>query len=405
MFELLLQILYYTQQQYQQERYNLDTELEFNQEIKNIMIERRKNILFYVYMVTVVLFMLMTTKNIYYHDNYSIAIGSISLILIVFSFICFYKKEKYDTASYILISTIGCATISAMINSEFTHYTPVFIIPFTIGTFFLFGWKKSIYLNILFFMTLIILTYVSFDNITDTFILKNQMSIITFLAIYITIFAFIYLSETRRAEAYRLLVEANYKKDLLYKELHHRVKNNLNIVTSMLSLQAQEETKEVQEIIKISKTRIQAIAMVHTMLYISDSIEKINFKDFLKELSKNLKSFSDKNINFKIETDEIELPLNTIIPIGLIINELLTNSFKYAFNDTAFPKITITLTSKENDYILTYHDNGVGIKPLDVKNMGLKIVELNIRQLKGTLITTHNNGLGYEIVFKKVQDL
>ena len=204
-----------------------------------------------------------------------------------------------------------------------------------------------------------------------------------------------------RVEDNKRLINLNYKKDLLYRELQHRVKNNLNIVSSMLSMQAQRESKEIQEIIDISKRRIDSIAMVHSMLYVSDNIEKVDIKVFLEKLIQNLKSTSHKKIDIQLKLKKLDLTLNEVIPIGLIINELLTNSFKYAFENTLNPKIIIVFTSHEKNATLIYHDNGVGYDSSKKDNMGLKLVELNVKQLKGTIQVDNKNGLGYKITYKR----
>lgn len=379
----------------------MENKTRLSEEIKDIILNRRKKVLLSVYQVTIILFVLIILKNLFYNNYSNFLVGLTSLFAITFSFLYFYRRKKYDIASHVVLFVIGYSIVFSIIKSSFGDYTPVYIISFTVFTFFLFSWKKSIVLNLLFFLVLLFLTILFFNNLIDDFLLKNQIALINFLIIYFTIFIFTYFYEVTRIEAYKLLMKSSYKKDLLYKEVHHRVKNNLNIISSMLSMQAQKESKEVQEIIKISKTRIEAIAIVHSMLYVSKSVEKVHLKSFLEQLSVNLKTISDTSVQISIDTKEIELPLNTIIPIGLIANELLVNSFKYAFNNTAYPKITITIEALYDNYMLTYHDNGVGLKPASEKNIGLKIVDLNVRQLKGTIETSSKKGLEYKITFKK----
>ena len=275
------------------------------------------------------------------------------------------------------------------------------MIPFFISTFFLFSWKKGILINAIFIITIIFFTVLLKEYFTDSVFLQNQVLINNFIIVLIIILIFTYFYETTRVEAYKLLLESNHKKDLLYKELHHRVKNNLNIVTSMLMMQAQNESKQVKDIIKTSKERINSIAMVHSMLYVSDNMEKVDVKAFLEKLSQNLKTTSDDNINIKLNIKKEFLPLNEIIPIGLIINELLTNSIKYAFEKTSTPKIIIVFKFYKDKNILTYHDNGSGYTQDKKDNMGLKLVKLNVKQLKGDLKIKNLNGLGYKITYKR----
>jgi two-component sensor histidine kinase len=200
-----------------------------------------------------------------------------------------------------------------------------------------------------------------------------------------------------------MLLAYNHKKDLLYNEVHHRVKNNLNIISSMLAIQAETESTKIKKIVNISKERIDAIALVHNMLYISNDIEKINVYNFIKKLCSNLKKTTHKNINIMLKIKELELSLNEIIPLGLIINELFTNSLKHAFKTTLNPRIIIVLKLQKNNIMLTYFDNGIGCNQQCKKNIGLKLVNLNIKQLKGSLKIIHNNGLLYKINCKRVK--
>jgi two-component sensor histidine kinase len=169
----------------------------------------------------------------------------------------------------------------------------------------------------------------------------------------------------------------------------------------MLSMQALKENKTVRDIIEVSTNRINSMAMVHSMLYVSEDIENINAKKFLEKLSNYLKNNADHNVHIKLNIKELELPLNEIIPLGLIVNELLTNSFKYAFKETSNPKINIVFKIFHGNAIFTYHDNGMGYALDKNDNMGLKLIELNVKQLKGTLKIKNKNGLGYKISYKR----
>ncbi len=170
----------------------------------------------------------------------------------------------------------------------------------------------------------------------------------------------------------------------------------------MLAIQAELEDKKTQDILKVSKDRIDSIALVHSMLYISNDIEKVNAKLFIEKLALNIQGTLDTHIAIIFKIKEVELSLNEIIPLGLIINELLTNSFKYAFVDTKNPKILIVLHIRKNKVTLTYHDNGIGYSKTECEQgLGLRLVELNVKQLKGTLTQNRNQGLSYKIIYQR----
>ncbi len=373
--------------------------LELSPEIKTVIENRRKKLLFAIYMISLLILSLLTIKNIYY--DYSSIVGFIPLLLICISFVYFYRNKKYDNASYSILFILACVIIGILIVNKFDNYSPVFIILFSLSTFFLFSWKKGLFINILFFLTLISIFISEKTHFENSVFLNNFIAVSNFIVVLFVVFIFTYFYELTRVESYKLLLESNYKKDLLYRELQHRVKNNLNIVSSMLTMQAQKESKKVKEIIQVSKNRIDSMAMIHSMLNVSNNIEKVKVKAFLEKLSNNLKSNSNKDVDIKLNINEQELPLNEIIPIGLIVNELLTNSFKYAFKDTPDARIVIVFKNYKGKSILAYHDNGPGYNTEEVGNMGLKLVKLNVKQLKGTLKIKNNNGLGYKITYKR----
>ncbi len=379
----------------------LKSSVKFNKEIKTFIKNRRIRLLLTMYRLCIIMFIALIIVDLCRNNIITVILEVISLILITSSFFLFYKHNQYDMASYSIISILGIGIIAGLVVNEFNNYLPVYCIPFLLGAFFLFSWKRGIIINIIFFVSLFFVAINMKDNFIESTFLQNYTAIGNLLVIIIIIFVFAYYYETTRVDAYKLLIDLNYKKELLYRELQHRVKNNLNIVSSMLAMQAQRESKEIKEIIEISKKRIDSMAMVHSMLYVSDNIERVDVKAFLENLSQNLKKTSNENIDIKLKIKELELPLNEIIPIGLIINELLTNSFKYAFQNTHNPKITLVFKTYKGNAFLTYHDNGSGYSSEKVDNMGLKLVELNVKQLKGSLKIREHNGLGYKIVYKR----
>ena len=170
------------------------------------------------------------------------------------------------------------------------------------------------------------------------------------------------LTEKKKAEQ---TIQKNIEeKETLLKEIHHRVKNNLQIITSLLNLQANSlEDEKVKKILFQSKTRIESMCKVHEMLYSSKNFHSINYSNYLNDLIYRLliNAKGDENqIYLKIDVKNIFFNINTAIPLGLLINELITNTLKYAFpNNQGIIKISIKAIN-ENHFKLIYHDNGIG---------------------------------------------
>ncbi|MEC4816155.1 MAG: PAS domain S-box protein, partial [Scytonema sp. PMC 1069.18] len=191
------------------------------------------------------------------------------------------------------------------------------------------------------------------------------------------------------------------EKETLLKEIHHRVKNNLQIISSLLRMQSRRARDEVTMMLfQESQNRVQSMALIHEHLYQSPEISQIDFGEYIRSLTDNLfrcYGISQKDILLNIETNGIKLTLDTAIPCGLLINELVSNSLKYAFPKKKCGKIVVRLVSvTENTIILTVSDNGIGIpETLDWKNtnsLGLRIVHNLTRQLKGNINLERNNG-------------
>ncbi len=201
------------------------------------------------------------------------------------------------------------------------------------------------------------------------------------------------------------LEDSNEQKDILLKEVYHRVKNNLNLTASMLGLQAMQESDEIKSHLLKSKSRIDAIATVHEMLYKQNNFNEINFYDYISKLESLVFKLYDRDKKFTLSIDvdkELVLPLDTMIKFGLMINEMFTNTIKYAKNSKHL-KITISLNRDNNSFAFIYKDNGeiiIDINELNKhKGLGTKLIELNTKQLDGQLTKYYDNGLCYEVRF------
>jgi PAS domain S-box-containing protein len=211
------------------------------------------------------------------------------------------------------------------------------------------------------------------------------------------------------------------EKGLLLQEIHHRVKNNLQIISSLLSLQSKYvKDKEDLELFRESQSRVRSMAFIHEQLYQSSDFTNIEFGTYVENLINYLSysySIDPSYINFKLDIDDVSLDINTAIPCGLIINELVTNSLKYAFpanyckshNDTTnLNEIYVYLRSyKKDKFILIISDNGVGLpEDINYKNngtLGLLLVNSLVDQLDGTIELDRTNGTKFKLIFNKLE--
>ncbi len=203
------------------------------------------------------------------------------------------------------------------------------------------------------------------------------------------------------------------EKEILLREIHHRVKNNMQIISSLLEHQLENfQDKRIVDIFKDSQNRISSMSLVHEKLYQSSDLRKINFREYIYDLISSL--FQSYEINagntkLNINAEEIFMDIDLAIPAGLIINELVTNSLKYAFAGGMKGEITISLRNADDNMIeLIVGDNGIGLpKAFDFRNtnsLGLHLVTiLTENQLHGSIQLMQDKGTEFQIHFKGIK--
>ena len=217
---------------------------------------------------------------------------------------------------------------------------------------------------------------------------------------------------TQRKQAEEQIKAALKEKEVLLREIHHRVKNNMQIVSSLLRLQSRyTKDKQSLDIFKASRSRIESMAFIHEKLYQSKDLTKIDFNDYVNTLVRNLFTtygVSTARIKLNIDIKHVSLPLDKAIPCGLIINELVSNSLKYAFPANKQGEIRITLyPTNENQLELIVSDNGISIpENIDFRNtdsLGLHLVTILAEdQLQGEISLNRTEGTEFKIKFKEL---
>ncbi|MDZ7961501.1 MAG: PAS domain S-box protein [Aulosira sp. DedQUE10] len=235
---------------------------------------------------------------------------------------------------------------------------------------------------------------------------------------YGTVFVAVQQDITEQKKAEDKLKASLKEKEVLLKEMHHRVKNNLGIVSSLLQMQCRRiQDSQATSILHDSQNRIASIALVHEKLYGSDNLSDIDFAQYILDLTTHLfksYNFSSSNIQLNIQVDPVKLDIETAIPCGLIINELVSNALKYAFPVQHEGEIQVKCYQKcessskilhQHDLILIIRDNGVGL-PADFeskksKTLGMTLLRGLVKQLRGTIQIHSQQGTEFKIIFSK----
>lgn len=322
----------------------------------------------------------------------------IALLLIL------YLKLRYNTSLIVMLLFLILEVDSAIEMLNHDLYTFVSIYPFCIifGFFFFFQLNIALWSTLVHFIFWILLT-----------IVKDQKEILlSDINMFVTSIIVVLLGILYRLShevVYDNYQNENRRRATTLKEIHHRIKNNLNMIASIIGLQIlnlQNSTpQDSKEILVKSKLRIEVVAMIHQSLYHQPNREEINFKNYTEELVNLILRTYHKKVHVDIDSNVQLLPEESMLRLGIIINELLTNSIKHSFPVTTEKNhIQISLIKKESTYMFKYH-NPFNIqtnmqKILHSETLGIKLIKLTVKQMGGVLEVEQNEGLMFTISFE-----
>lgn len=323
------------------------------------------------------------------------------LVSLLIPYFHFQSPKRISIIALILFVILESDGAIEVLNQD--AFTFVSIYPFFIifGFFFFFKLNTSLLITLLHFIF-----WMSLISIKKQALLLSDINIFITSILMVIIGIFYRLSKELVYENYS---DENQRKATMLKEIHHRIKNNLNMIASILGLQIlglkKNRSQDAQEILTKSKLRIEVVAMIHQSLYHQSNLEEIPFKNYTKELTNLILRTYDKNVTISIESNVSVLPEESMLRLGIIINELLLNSIKHSFSKTIQKNhINITLLKENEYYTFTYH-NPFNIEAdihqlLQSETLGIKLIHLTVKQMNGTLNVEQNEGLKFTIVFE-----
>jgi len=228
-----------------------------------------------------------------------------------------------------------------------------------------------------------------------------------FIVLSLILIFFVFKSNRRKQYINDLLQQQNEAKAIIIKEIHHRVKNNLQVVNSLLRRQVKDiKDKKIIDMFKLAQSRVVSMAVLHEKMYNTDNLEEISVKEHIQQLAQDLVNAYEVNTVVKLHFNitPVHFKMDTLVPLGLILNELITNSLKYAFVNKEQGNIYIDLNRLPNDYVeLIIGDDGIGIREHKKSNsdgMGAKIINSFVKQIKGELTMLDKPGTFYKCLFQ-----
>jgi two-component sensor histidine kinase len=275
-------------------------------------------------------------------------------------------------------------------------------------------------------MRFVLSVYTTFLGLGDTTIIVGAALLLALLAVSYDRYRII---KENKNQLYQQKQEIDYKileleqltnsrdrllgeKEWLLKEIHHRVKNSMQIAMSLLNTQSfYLENEKAVEAIRQSRNRMYAMSLIHQRLYQSDSLELIHMSRYIPELIHYIEEnlAEDRHLRFELHIDPVRLDVGQAVPIGLIINEAVTNSIKYAFPDSSGGAVAIKLQYLSDDGILLeIADNGIGLREdfdiTRVRSMGMELIGTLNLQLEGKMTIQNKGGVVISIVFLRTND-
>jgi two-component sensor histidine kinase len=376
--------------------------------------------------IAMLVFLFSGFNNIALGDIFS---GLLIEALVVIVLIGFYlNKLQYHRFAISFLFAIVSTTIfyfdsySGILSGTYLYHFPLIL-----AIAFIFDMredKKAMLFHFLLIISYLIINVTSnYDLFRSEFLTdekRSQMFMFNLVFSASSVGFFVYLmiqnnlkesyyyiqSIEERKQSEKAIKEALTEKNLLIAELHHRVKNNLAIISGLFSLTINDNLHEdAKNVLLESRNRVRSMALIHNRLYKSDSFTDVNFDEYIHELVSEITtsypSISNA-INVKTDINNVILNVNSAIPCGLILNELLTNAYKHAFKDKTEGEIAISFFHQNGQYVMTVKDNGCGL-PLDYnkkQSLGITVIEALTEQLDGKSKFSDNQGTHFELIFK-----
>lgn len=370
--------------------------------------------------------LLLGSTNVFFLGEAYPALSEAIIALLTLSVFFLNHYKKYYAAAYAYVITLNLAIFFINEYYEESTATYLFYFPAIFCVALLHNPNKNIGRTSIFFL-IVFASYMLSELFPIPFLRTHsftaeQNKILFYYNLYFTIIITIILvymiiklvnrqykeldELLTKTKSDQLIISGSLReKEVLLAEIQHRVKNNLAVIIGLLNFQNEAaESEETKNALREAKNRVMSIAMVHNQLYRKDDLTKINLNTYLSELiTELLRShpvFSTIPIHKRMQ--DIDLSITKTVPLGLVVNEVITNSFKHGFKDNKTPKIDLQLNKLNNIATLSISDNGVGFPPkenINKQSLGLTLIESLTDQIDGKVQFSNSNGAKVEISF------
>jgi len=322
------------------------------------------------------------------------------------TFMLFFNKNKIEKSALALFWISAISEYGFLITNR-VDFDLIFSLLIPIIAFVSMSLKRIIINLILFYIPLIGIMLYYYYKIPHHFFLHNFKYMFAFFLGHLFMLAYGVFYHLAIDESIKRLKEVNDKNALLLKEVHHRVKNNLNLMASILGLQARRQDNiDVKNALSDSQRRIQSMATLHEVLYKNDNNKHHNLKIYIDKLVSNIIACESccERVEVTTDIDNIKLTLNSMIHFGIMLNEMVTNSIKHS-SDKNNIKIDIIFKKNPDNYYFQYCDNSKDILIPKLRNgFGHNLIDLTVEQFNGKMEIDTKNGLCYKMHFSDLEE-
>jgi two-component sensor histidine kinase len=330
---------------------------------------------------------------------------SISSLVILFYF--FIKTKKSVLFAYLLAFETDISIMLLAFAHNFNDYYVIYAIIYPVGIFLLMSLRRAVIVVILHHLTWALIFIYASSLFESHDFLTNKVAIMKFYTASIITVLMSYLYRKIIQDTYDKLAESDAHKEVLLREIHHRIKNNLNFISSILGLQQKhlkhKNAEALENTLNESRLRVSAISLVHNTLYKQPNLALVNFEKYTNSLAENINRATSNQLKVNIHTENISVKIDTALMLGIMINELLTNSIKYAFDPNEKKEVSITLTKNHSEFHFIYRDHTK--KTIDIdkieksKGLGVRLIKIAAKDLDAKLSIYTHRGLIYDIKF------
>ncbi|MCH2230723.1 MAG: sensor histidine kinase [Crocinitomicaceae bacterium] len=343
---------------------------------------------------------------VYNDSNWITSLAAI--VIFITNLLFMYKTRKYKLVASIsvLLGFLVCQVLIFVVVDAKIISDALWCVIVGVLTFYLIG---PILGSIVFMLNITSLVLFLYTDIGHSFLLKalnegedNSKMIVNIYYVAITLTYIIYRIMKNNKDINNRYQEEISRNEILLKEIHHRVKNNLQIISSLLRLQAAETRNvEIDEHFTEAVNRIRSMALIHEKMYGNDDLSKLDIKSYLETLVEDITNSinSSANIDLKVESEVSNIDIKGIVPISLIFNELITNSLKHGFEGGARGIIKVDIVFGKGVVVFSYYDNGVWKEPKSESTFGFELIKSLVQQLDGKCSRRISNGTSYEFKF------